>query len=211
MEHPWLSVLTSSFSKGKLPGDKAHARLSAYDRPKAEQERKGRSYKESAVLLLLYPDASGKLHTVFIHRVGGRDVHSSQVAFPGGRREHKDVNLLATALREAEEEVGIEAGKLRTLGTLTEIFIPPSGYIVAPHVAWTPDRPYLTPAPREVNAIIEAPIEPFIGPEAICTRKVRAGNEGVRIHVPAYEWQGYTIWGATAMMLSELTMMLEEG
>lgn len=209
MEHPWLSVLISCLSGGSLPGEKAHARLSAYDRPKAEQKRKDRAYKESAVLILLYPDDQGNLHTIFIQRAGGRDVHSSQIAFPGGKREHSDPDLRSTALREAQEEVGVDPGNIRTLGTLTEIFIPPSGYIVAPYLAWSPERPSFTPDPREVKEILEAPIEFFIGDDAIGRRKVRAGKDGVRLLVPAYDCQGFTIWGATAMILSELTMMLE--
>ncbi len=211
MEHPWLSIIRSSLHEGELPGEKAHFRLSAYERPKADRARKSRIYKESAVLLLLYPSDPGNLHTLFIQRAGGRKVHSSQIAFPGGKRDHDDPDLQSTALREAKEEVGVDPGQVQLLGPLTEIFIPPSGYLVAPYVGWIAHRPSFLPEPSEVKAILEAPIERFIGPEAIGTRKVRAGKGGVRLTVPAYEWQGHPIWGATAMMLSELTMLLEQG
>lgn len=162
------------------------------------------------MLILLYPAPDRKLHTVLIQRPVYEGVHSAQIAFPGGRRERTDRNLEETALREAEEEVGVDPGRVEMLGKLSEVYIPPSDHIVSPYLAFFPEPPSLRPEPAEVDAILEAPLEFFLGAERIVERRVRAGWNGVILKVPAYEWEGRTIWGATGMMLSELCMCLEE-
>lgn len=161
-------------------------------------------------MILLYPDKDGELYTVLIQRPDYRGVHGSQIAFPGGKREKEDPNLETTALRETQEEVGVKRDRIQLIGALSEILIPPSGYIVTPYLAQLSERPSFTREPGEVAAIHEAPIRHFIGDHAIERSKVRAGKEGVILTVPAYNWNGLTIWGATGMMLSELSMLLEE-
>lgn len=211
MEHPWTSKLASELAHGELPGERAHLRAAAYERPRADRARKDpREYKESAVLILLYPDDHGVLHTALIERPSYRGVHAAQIAFPGGKKEEGDPDLKWTALREAEEEVGIVPGNVELLGSLTAISIPPSGYIVTPYVGTLPGPPSFQREVAEVEAILEAPVQSFLGPEAFVKEKVRAGSEGVILTVPAYRWKGSCIWGATAMMISELAMLLEE-
>ncbi|MFB6257831.1 MAG: CoA pyrophosphatase [Flavobacteriales bacterium] len=210
-EHPWLSELSDALKECQLPGERAHARLSAYSRRDSDQPQNSHiSYKESAVLILLYPTASGALYTALIQRPGYGGVHGAQMAFPGGKKENEDLDLEATALREAEEEVGISASKVRILGSLTKLSIPPSGFIVTPFVGCISQTPSFRREPSEVEAILEVPLELFLDEKAIQYQKVRAGKRGVRMTVPAYEWEERIIWGATAMMISELAMLLEE-
>lgn len=211
MDHPWIAELYRALSERKLPGERAHARLSAYSRPAAEQFRtQDPSFKESGVLILLYPDQAGRLHTILIQRPSYRGVHASQVAFPGGKKEGADEDVRRTALREAHEEVGVHPSKVELLGALSEVPIPPSGYIVSPFVGYCEERPSLQREESEVDRILEVPLEHFLRADAIASQKVKAGSKGVLLTVPAYEREGRTIWGATAMMISELCMLLEE-
>lgn len=208
--HPYIQSLSEGFARGILPGEKAHERLSSYSRPPAHAAREqSEKVKEGAVLVLLYPGNNGELLSVLIQRPEYDGVHSGQIAFPGGRRERKDPSLEGTALREAKEEIGIDPDRIELIGELSEVYIPPSRYIVSPFVGITHERPEFIPEPAEVAATLEVPIDPFIGPHRIVEKRVRAGKDGVILKVPAYEWKGRTIWGATAMMMSELTMMLE--
>lgn len=208
--HPYIQSLSEVLARGDLPGEKAHERLSSYSRPPAPAVREGgEKVKEGAVLVLLYPGRNGDLLTVLIQRPEYKGIHSGQIAFPGGRKEKEDPSLEGTALREAKEEVGVDPDRIELIGGLSEVYIPPSRYIVSPYVGITHERPEFIPEPAEVAATLEVPIDPFIGSHRIIEKRVRAGKDGVILKVPAYEWKGRTIWGATAMMMSELTMMLE--
>ncbi len=209
MGHPWLSILEAGLQAGFLPGDRAHARLSSYKRPRPEESDRSR-YKESAVLLLLYPDEEGHLRLILIQRPGYQGVHSDQMAFPGGKKETHDPDLQRTAMRETEEEIGVDTSRIKVMGTLSELTIPPSGFIVTPFVGHIDHRPPLQLDPQEVAGLYEAPLHCFLGEKPIQNCKVRAGKDGVLLTVPAYLYEGKVIWGATAMMLSELSMLLEQ-
>ena len=191
-----------------LPGEEAQYRMSPMGRPKrAAAMARIPNPKLSAVLVLFYP-FEGHTHMVLMLRNAYPGVHSGQVSFPGGKKEEIDASLMMTALREAEEEVGVVPNSVEVLGQLTEVYIPPSGFLVEPYVALASDRPNFQPDPSEVQQLIEVPMHEFLHPENFTSRTIPWRN-GMSITVPCYVLQGHIVWGATAMMLSEMQAIIE--
>lgn len=165
--------------------------------------------RQSAVLCLLYYHANAP-HVLLIEREADRSAHSKQIAFPGGRFEEEDGHLQHTAQREAHEEVGLHPSQYDILGPLTPLYIPVSNFNVAPYVAFSQQRPQLVANSDEVARLIEVPLPHLFAKE----RKVRtdvitpALNEPLRqVHAYALDEQTL-IWGATAMILSELEQLV---
>jgi 8-oxo-dGTP pyrophosphatase MutT (NUDIX family) len=165
--------------------------------------------RPAAVLVLLYPDDEGQARVVLIERPtqDGRH-HSGEVSFPGGKSEPEDDNAVATALREAAEEVGLDAAAsgVRILGLLDHFWIPISDFAVTPVLAMTDRRPDLTPAPAEVVRIIEPRLATFLpdAPVVMVERTIR----GWPLRYGQYEVAGLSVWGATARVLSQLGMVV---
>jgi 8-oxo-dGTP pyrophosphatase MutT (NUDIX family) len=161
--------------------------------------------RPAAVLVLLYPDDAADARVVLIERptVDGRH-HSGEVSFPGGKAEPDDADAVATALREAAEEVGLDAqaADVRVVGVLDRLWIPVSDFAVTPVVALAPRRPELVAAPAEVVRIVEPPVTMFLpdAPLGVVERTVR----GWSIRYGHYEVDGLSVWGATARILSQL-------
>lgn len=154
-----------------------------------------------AVLLLLYCHRS-ELHLVLTKRKANLKAHGGQISFPGGRQDANET-LERTALRETEEEVGVDATEIETVGTLTQVYIPPSDFEVQPFVGWVRSgkRPFFHPSPAEVAAIIDVPLTDLFDPTAKQTepREFR----GHTYQVPFFALQGHQVWGATAVILNE--------
>ena len=156
--------------------------------------------KESSVLILLYPDADS-VKTVLILRNEYDGVHSGQVSFPGGRYEKHDHSLINTALREANEEIAIKPEDVRVIGKLSKLYIPPSNFNVLPVVGYSVKKPLFVCEEKEVQKVIEINIFDLFDKQF---KKIKTINSrGRRIIAPAYEIEGVTIWGATAMIISE--------
>ncbi len=160
--------------------------------------------RPAAVLVLVFPDDAEEARLVLIERVDGGGHHSGEVSFPGGRAEPGDADVTATALREAKEEVGLDAvaAGVRVLGTLTTQWIPVSNYSVTPVVAVAARRPLMTAQPSEVAAILEAPVDAFLpGGELV---RVERALRGWQIRYAAYPIEGLAVWGMTARVLGGL-------
>lgn len=157
--------------------------------------------RQSSVLLLLYPLA-GKVYFVLMLRPEYRGIHSGQISLPGGKSEETDDSLIYTALREAREEIGIDPSKVQILGQLTEMFIPPSNFIVTPVVGYQASRPEFRADPKEVAGIIEIALDDLLDDNNRQMKKIKL-SMGLTLKVPAYCINGHVIWGATAMILSE--------
>lgn len=172
----------------------------------------GRDCREAGVLALLYPDVGNggeqlQPHIVLTVRREDLPDHAGQVSFPGGQREDGET-LQETALREAHEEVDLDPSPVEILGALTPLFIPPSGFCVHPFVGVVRDVPTLRPTDREVGEILHVPLPHLLAPE---TRVVEPWTlHGLRVDVPYYDVRGHTVWGATAMMLSELLAVVRD-
>jgi 8-oxo-dGTP pyrophosphatase MutT (NUDIX family) len=161
--------------------------------------------RQAGVLALFYPKAA-EWHLVLIERSrsNANDRHSGQVSFPGGKYEEGDGTLAMTALREAEEEVGVKPQDIELLGHLTELYIPVSNFLVNPFVGITHQTPSFSPQQTEVQAIIEVPFELLCQPQTRQAADLRIGANITLRQVPCYQVFGKPVWGATAMILSEL-------
>ncbi len=191
----WIEIL-----QDKLPGDEAHLRMAPTFRGNPIS---GRLAVEAAVLALFYP-AEGETHLVFIKRNEYDGPHSAQVSFPGGAKEANDTNLQETALRETCEEVGI-SGPIEILGSLTPLHIPVSNFMVYPFVGWTEESPVFHPDPTEVQYVIEAPLAGLLDPSSVDSEILYHHQQS--IEAPFYRVGKEKIWGATAMMLSEVLQL----
>jgi 8-oxo-dGTP pyrophosphatase MutT (NUDIX family) len=157
-------------------------------------------HKISSVLLLLYPSGV-KTNFVLIERARDKGVHSSQIALPGGKHELSDKTFEDTALRETEEEIGINRKDVILVGKLTDLFIPASRFRVFPHIGFMNYRPEFVPNIYEVKNVIEADLDVFLAPE-IRFRKEFVTSYG-QLPAPYFQYENYEIWGATAMIISE--------
>ena len=180
----------------ELPGQKAQEKMAPLikipDLPFTETGK-------ASVLILLYP-RMGELWTLFIKRTIYRGHHSGQVSFPGGKREINDRSPEHTALREANEETGVDPSKIRILGNLTPLHIPVSNIEVLPVVGYTDREPGFRISEYEVEYLIKVPLNELMN--KMTTEKDLLINSEV-IKVPGYLVQDEYIWGATAMILSE--------
>lgn len=188
-----------------LPGWAAQKELINYNRPRPENiEEIDPEARQSAVLALLYPK-NNELFTVFILRNVYEGEHSGQISFPGGKREARDKTLWHTALREAEEEVNINPHKIHKLGMLTPVYIPPSRFLVTPFLAFAKAAPVFSPDSREVQRVIEAPIALFLDKSQIAQKKIFLRSLKASVDIKYYDLEGEILWGATAMIMSEIS------
>ena len=162
--------------------------------------------RKSAVLVLLYPIES-EPYIVLMKRSRDNTVHSQQVSFPGGKVEKDDKSLIDTALREAEEEVGIIRQDVKIIGELSKLYIPPSNFDVFPIVGYLDYPPKFT-TNDEVDKLLEVKLSDLLNKRTHTYQKIkhRDGNEFV---VPCYYVNNEVIWGATAMMLAEFLGVVE--
>ncbi|MFT4660959.1 MAG: 8-oxo-dGTP pyrophosphatase MutT (NUDIX family) [Patiriisocius sp.] len=198
-----------TLNKAKLLGVEAHAKVMSYKRESVEQGLKRTpAPKESAVLCLLY-ELKSDWHLVLMKRNVYEGTHSGQISLPGGKKEAKDKNLLETALRECEEEIGVSKNQLEILTPLTSLFIPPSNFIVQPFVAIANNPISFTPDPREVDLLLQMPLDFLTNENSLIDTKVKlSGTNNHIIKVKAFDFENEIIWGATAMILVELAVMI---
>lgn len=197
--------------KQPLPGERSHMKMAPAHRKEEFRNIRDKEINPrlSAVIVLLFQEES-KLKVVFIRRGEYVGIHSGQIAFPGGRYEPEDGDLKETAKRELEEELGIARERYRIVGQLTDLYIPPSNFLVRAFVAYTEHRPAYTPDPREVSEVIEADLNDFFEPSVVKLRDFPAHNSSLTTNAPCYELNGASVWGATAMMMTELIDILTD-
>lgn len=166
-------------------------------------------YTPAAVLALIYPKGE-EAHMVFIKRSSHiKDKHSAQIAFPGGKIEDDDDSIIAGALREAEEEIGVAPSHINILAELTPLKIPVSGFEVFPVLAYTDQEMNFIRQESEVERIIEIAINDLIDPGAFSKMDLDL-NSGLTLNdVPVFNFNGDIIWGATSMMLNEIIDILK--
>lgn len=207
MSEKFINALKSRLQQ-PLPGLDAQQRMSSNFRFSERFTNIGReNARNSAVLIPLYFNGS-ELSVVLMKRPSYKGAHSGQVSFPGGKHEETDTNLQHTALRESHEEVGLPPSSVQVLGQLTDLFIPASNFLVHPFVGFVNDLPQLVPDQHEVESILLPEMGHFFTHEKV-EKDIRITKE-FTLRAPYYEVDGHTVWGATAMILSELQQVLRE-
>lgn len=159
----------------------------------------------AGALLLLYPQAD-ELWLPLTVRSSDLPLHRGEVSLPGGRIDPGDDGPVGAALREAHEEVGIDPAGITILGTLASFYIPPSNHLLTPVVGYALQAPQLRPEPREVAAAFSVPLRRLLNPATIAYEQREWRN--MAIEVPYFALEGYKVWGATALLLSELVARL---
>ncbi len=174
-----------------------------------QTENNIKTAKQAGVLALFYPNSNNITTLVLILRKTYKGVHSAQVAFPGGKLEHSDASLKHTAIRETFEEIGVPISSIEIIKTLSQVYIPPSNFYVQPFLGISSLTPNFIKQDDEVESIIEVSLQHFLD-ENIIVKKTVKTSYNVEVEVPAFKLNGHVVWGATAMMLSEIKDLIKQ-
>jgi 8-oxo-dGTP pyrophosphatase MutT (NUDIX family) len=204
-----VSFLESRLNQG-LPGKDAHMDMAPLPIDLRRFESKlPKSHRKSGVLILFYPESNLPFFPL-IKRPEYPGIHGGQIALPGGKMELDDPSVIHTALREAEEEIGVDSRKIQVLGQLTDLYIPTSNFLVSPVIGFSEEKPEMIPEEKEVQRIITTDLRQVLNLE-LRKRKTLEPSPGFQLDAPYFEIEGEVVWGATAMILSELSWLLSKG
>lgn len=188
--------------KGPLPGESAQYMMAPFGR-KLSVEISNKDLQDAAVLVPIF-EQQGQLHLILTLRSSYDGIHSAQVSFPGGKFEEGEVNANDVALRESHEEIGLSNNHVEVIGNLSSLIIPVSSMRVYPIVGWVDQNFGLSPDPREVDRVIIAPIQDFHPRMKRYSKSIM--KQG--IEVPYFLVENEVVWGATAMIISELMIAI---
>jgi len=193
--------------KAELPGQDAQAIMmpTLSDKSRFSLEAK-KDAREGGVMILFY-QKDGSLHFPLIQRPDYDGVHAKQMSFPGGKKDAGDESLTVTAIRETEEEIGVEASKIEVIGSLTELFIIASNFNVLPAIGLINEVPNFFADEHEVDEIIEVKLADLMDDEKQKETPLTI-LQGITINAPYFDLNNKVVWGATAMILSELKQIL---
>ncbi|MDP4679101.1 MAG: CoA pyrophosphatase, partial [Cyclobacteriaceae bacterium] len=162
--------------------------------------------KFGGVMILLYPE-NGSVYFPLMERTKYPGVHSGQISLPGGKKETHDSNIIQTALRETNEEIGVARSDMKVLGNLSELYIQASNFRVLPVIGYVDSKPVFVEDSREVVDLFHVDIQELLNPKIRVAKQMKASNS-LELNVPYFDIQGQMVWGATAMILSEFMIIL---
>ncbi len=191
-EHPenWVSQMSSS----KLV------------RPRTRPGKLEGNGRKAAVMLLVFPRSDNQLYTVLTRRQDTLQHHPGQISLPGGKCEEGESTEQA-ALREVEEELGVDRNSIDVVGTLNQIYIPPSDFTVTPFVGWLTGEPVFTVQPEEVDQLIRFRIADLFADSA--SKYSTVESDPKQRKVPWFDIEDHQVWGATAMILDDFAQRLQ--
>jgi 8-oxo-dGTP pyrophosphatase MutT (NUDIX family) len=194
-----------------LPGISSHLKMAPPHRAQEiiNQLDNAENAKKSAVLILFFHEAD-VLKMIVIRRSVYVGTHSGQIAFPGGRYEEEDKEVRITALREIEEEIGISEDKIEIIGRLTDIYVPPSNFLISIFVGYLAEKPVYKIDEREVDEVIEIPFAEFFKPDLIKEKSFFVNSIKAADNAPYFDVNNAEIWGASAMVISELLDVMKK-
>ncbi|WP_333600444.1 NUDIX hydrolase [Flavobacterium sp.] len=193
----------------ELPATNAHAKMAPSNRLELLKSINFEKInpRKAAVMMLFYPKNS-QTHLALILRNSYNGVHSSQIAFPGGKVEEDDIDLSDTALRETHEEIGVPRSHINVIRAFTEVYIPPSNFMVYPFFGYSTSELQFQLQVEEVAGLVELPLADFLD-DRLIENKIMKTSYADAFEVPGFKVNQHFIWGATAMMLSELKETLK--
>jgi len=193
-----------------LPGSVSHKKMASQHRVKHFNNDTFDipNAKKSAVMILFFHE-DNDLKMIVIRRSKYVGIHSGQIAFPGGRFEEEDKDVRTTALREIHEEIGIPDEKIEIIGRLSDIYVPPSNFLISVFVGYLSERPIYKIQEREVDEIIEIPFDDFYKPDVIKEKDFYVNSIKAVSMAPYFDVTNAEIWGASAMVISELLDILQ--
>lgn len=205
--HNFVSNI-SLIQNAVLGGQQAHLEMTPQERMQFSVERiKANSPKQAAVLALFYPDSEDQTRFLLTLRASYKGVHSAQISFPGGKKETSDINGRATALRETFEEVGIQKKNIDIIKELTPVYIPPSNFMVAPFMGYSNKTPVFK-INNEVDTIIEVRLSDLLNENNTIVKNMSTSYME-NIDIPCFKLNDYIVWGATAMILSDIKYIIK--
>lgn len=187
----------------------AHIEMASLERKKYIKDFDYSSFnpRKSAVLSLFYPK-NYQTYVLLIVRSEYKGVHSAQISFPGGKMDETDNSLKETALRETYEEVGVSVNKISIIKQWSEVYIPPSNFIVSPYMGVSTENLEFNIDKREVDRVLELPISDLLDNRLISNVNLTTSYSN-DIEIPAFIVDDYVVWGATAMILNEIKQIIK--
>ncbi|TCI92734.1 NUDIX hydrolase [Tenacibaculum sp. M341] len=173
----------------------------------SEEKIRERNPRKAAVLALFYPDNNNETIFLLTKRASYNGTHSAQISFPGGKFDNSDTSLQETALRELEEEVDVPRNEVIVIRELSETYIPPSNFMVSPFIGYVHTKPKFTPN-EEVEEIIDVKLSDLLDDKNL-TSEIMETSYMKEIDVPCFKLNNHIVWGATAMILSEIKDLIK--
>lgn len=204
----FVKLLKAEINK-ELPGTRVQWEMASMDRMIRNFRRSpGPDARAASVLILLYP-LNGSVNTVLMQRPDYDGVHGGQISFPGGKQEPADENTVQTAIREANEETGVNPSLISVIGTLTPLFIPVSNMLVTTVIGWIDKKPDFIQQAEEVVFLFDLDLKRLIDNPMVRRKKIEV--RGGSLEIKYFDYDGKVIWGATAMILHELLTVFRKG
>jgi len=192
--------------KKPLPGTSAHLITKVESKIKFSFSNATENPKKASVLILLFPEEDD-IHFFLTKRTDTVEHHKGQVSLPGGTCE-KNEEIYQTALRETEEEIGVDSNQVKIIGKLTPFFTPISGFIVHPFIGWCNERPETKKQLEEVHELFTASLSDLIDDRLLKTEKWLL--RGYEAKVPYFDFTGHKVWGITGAILCEFKLILKD-
>ena len=200
--------LLKKIQNATLEGENAHQVYSPPYRPLfSYEEILAKNPKFAAVNILLYLKNNEWYFPLMVRSTNDRDRHSGQISLPGGKKEEYDINFEETAKRETSEEMGIDIYYNRIIREMSPIYIPPSNFYVKAFVSYTKKNPQFILQETEAVELIEFPVSTLLNLSEQPEMMVLPSSRGVE--VPVINFNNYSIWGATSMIISEFSHLLK--
>ena len=208
MQFSQFKNIISEISQNPIGGLESQFKLAPELRKQfSEAQIKNKEPKIASVLALFYPDSKNETHFLLTKRASYKGTHSAQISFPGGKLEQKDTSLQQTALRETYEEVGIETDEITIIKEMTNVYIPPSNFLVTPFLGFS-NHPLIFTKNHEVEELIQVSLNDFLN-NTVISNTTLSTSYATEITVPCFKLNSYIVWGATAMMLNEIRELLK--
>jgi len=199
----------NKLKEAKLGGLEAQFNLAPKIRLQYSEEKiKALNPKKASVLALFYPNQQGEACFLLTLRANYNGTHANQISFPGGKYDKNDESLKETALRETFEEVGISTNTISVFKEMTNVFIPPSNFLVTPYLGYLDNSPNFTKN-HEVEELITVTVKDLLNESSITTTNLST-SYAKNLEVPCFLLNSYVVWGATAMMLNEIKELLKK-